>query len=128
MHEIKQGTLKNLFISAKDSSQNNLRVNDSEQKFAGDGNQRQIGKPTYTLEQAWKGKADISAICRRPVCQTHDNLPSITVSDQLAHIPLAILFCLSRPRSLLPTATNPSPHIFSNPCDSLRYFFGIRKL
>ena len=135
MHEIKQGTLKNLFISAKDSSQNNLRVNDSEQKFAGDGNQRQIGKPTYTREQARKGKADISAICRRPVCQTHDNLPSITVSRQLCpysacdtHIPLAILFCLSRPRSLLPTATNPSPHIFSNPCDSLRYFFGIRKL
>jgi hypothetical protein len=68
MHEIKQGTLKNLFISAKDSSQNNLRVNDSEQKFAGAGNQRQIGKPTYTREQARKEKADISAICRRPVC------------------------------------------------------------
>jgi hypothetical protein len=83
MHEIKQGTLKNLFISAKDSSQNNLRVNDSEQKFAIAGNQRQIGKPTYTREQARKGKADISAICRRPVCQTHDNLPSITVSGQL---------------------------------------------
>ena len=115
MHEIKQGTLKNLFISAKDSSQNNLCVNDSEQKFAGAGNQRQIGKPTYTREQARKGKADISAICRRPVCQTHDNLPSITVSRQLCPYSACDTFLPFSPPQPVANSNKPiAAHLFQS--------------